>query len=415
MNQARPRTGQPAAASRGPLTAVGALVALAVSAFAYVTTENLPIGLLPVIAEDLRVSLPAVGLLVTGYGVTVAIVSVPLTHWTRQVPRRFLLSGLLAVFVLATVVSATTSSYWVLLAARVATALAQAVFWSVAAITAAGLFSAEVRGRVISVVFAGSSLGIVAGVPAGTWLGQQSGWRVAFLALSALGALSFVAVITLVPTEPPGQGHAAAGSTPDARRFWIVVVTTALVILGQSTWKTYITTFLTEVSGYSAAAISPLLLLSGVAGIGGTAGFGLFVDRAPRIAMIVPVALLTLTLLGLYVTGTARPPAAALMALSGFSMGALVTGLQSRVMQVAPGRSEIASAGNSAAFNVGISGGALIGGVLLPHTGARALPLAGAAITASALVVLLCEPLVVRDAAVSAAHRLPSPAGPSAS
>ncbi|GAA2081925.1 MFS transporter [Actinomadura alba] len=411
MNQPSPPTGRTTAAARSPLSAVGALVALAVSAFAYVTTENLPIGLLQVIAEDLRVSLPAVGLLVTGYGVTVAIVSVPLTHWTRRIPRRHLISGLLAVFVLATVVSVSTSSYTVLLAARVITALSQAVFWSVAGITAAGLFRPEVRGRVISVLFAGSSLGIVAGVPAGTWLGQQSGWRAAFLALSALGALTFVAVIVLLPTEPPGQGHAATGTTPDARRYWIVVVTTGLIILGQFTCHTYITTFLTDVSGFSAAAISPLLLLSGLTGIAGTAGFGFLVDRAPRTAMVIPVALLTVTLLGLYAAGAARLPAAALMALSGFSMGALVTALQSRTLQVAPGRSEIAAAGTSASFNVGISGGALIGGVLLPHTEPRAIPLAGAAIAACALVVLLCEPLVARRPAGPGAREVPDQAG----
>jgi predicted MFS family arabinose efflux permease len=135
-----------ARAPRETLRAVGALLALSVSAFCYVTTENLPIGLLKVISADLRVSLSAVGLLVTGYGATVAIASVPLTYWTRLVPRRWLLSGLLVVFVLATVMSVATSSYAVLLAARVTTALSQALFWAVAATTATGLFSPRSAG-----------------------------------------------------------------------------------------------------------------------------------------------------------------------------------------------------------------------------------------------------------------------------
>jgi DHA1 family inner membrane transport protein len=389
------------AAARAPretLRAVGALLALSVSAFCYVTTENLPIGLLEVISADLHVSLSAVGRLVTGYGVTVAIASVPLTHWTRLVPRRWLLSVLLMVFVLATVMSVVTSSYAVLLVARVATALSQALFWAVAVTTAAGLFSPRMRGRVISVLVTGSSFGIILGVPTGTWLGQQAGWRMAFLALSGLGLLALLAVISLVPTVPPGRGHAAFGTAPDARRFWIVAVTTSLVILGHFTCFTYITVFLTEVSGFTSQAISPLLLLSGVTAIAGTLASGVLTHRGPRTAMIIPVMLLMATLLGLYLFGTGRAAATGLVALSGLSLGALIPALQNRVMEVAPGSSEIASAGNSAAFNVGIAGGALLGGVLLPAFGVRGTALAGAALATAGLAVLLSEPLVITPA-----------------
>ena len=126
---------------------------------------------------DLDVSPSAVGLLVTYYGLVVVVASLPLTHVSRRVPRRLLLSGLLAVFVLATWMSAAASRHRVLLAARVVTALSQALFWSIVVPTAAGLFPPRVRGRVIAVVFAGSSLAAVLGLPVGTWLGQQAGWR----------------------------------------------------------------------------------------------------------------------------------------------------------------------------------------------------------------------------------------------
>ena len=127
------------------------------------------------------------GLLVTWYGLVVVVASLPLTQLTRRVPRRPLLSGLLGVFVLATWVSAAASSYWMLLGARVVTALSQALFWSVVVPTAAGLFPARLRGRVIAVVLAGASLAAVLGLPLGTWLGQQAGWRAAFLGLSGIG------------------------------------------------------------------------------------------------------------------------------------------------------------------------------------------------------------------------------------
>src|SRR5215217_5168968 len=169
---------------RGTAKAVGALVAMAVATFVYVTTEILPIGLLLLISADLGVSPSAAGLLVTWYGLVVVVASLPLTQLTRRVPRRPLLSGLLAVFVLATWGSALASSYEVLLAARVVTALSQALFWSVVVPTAAGLFRPQVRGRVVAVVLGGVSLAAVLGLPIGTWLGQQFGWRTAFVALS---------------------------------------------------------------------------------------------------------------------------------------------------------------------------------------------------------------------------------------
>jgi MFS transporter, DHA1 family, inner membrane transport protein len=242
-----------------------------VAAFAYVTTETLPIGLLLLITADLDVSPSTAGLLVTYYGLVVVAASLPLTHLTRRVPRRLLLSGVLAVFVLTSWVSAAASSYWMLLSARVVTALSQALFWSVVVPTAAGLFPPRVRGRVIAVVFAGSSLAAVLGLPVGTWLGQQAGWRTAFLALSGFGFAAMVVIAICLPTVVPGSGHAARGTTPDARRYLTLMAMTILATTGTFAAYTYITPFLTEVSRFPAAATGPPLLVRGVAGIVGVA------------------------------------------------------------------------------------------------------------------------------------------------
>jgi predicted MFS family arabinose efflux permease len=172
------------AVSRGAAPAVGsalrviALAALMLAGFSFVTVELAPVGLLSTVSADLDVSLSAVGLLVTCYGLTVAVASVPLTRLVGAVPRRYLLSGLLLVFVTATGLSVAGPSYWALTAGRLATALSQAVFWSVAAAAAAALFSPQVRGRVTAALFAAAPLGAVLGVPAVTWLGQsQAGGR----------------------------------------------------------------------------------------------------------------------------------------------------------------------------------------------------------------------------------------------
>lgn len=373
------------------LAAAGVVGALALSSFSYVTSENLPIGLLELIAHDLDTSRSAVGLLVTGFALTVAAVSLPMTRLTRHVPRRRLIGGLLAVFVVTTVVAALAVNYWVLLVARISTALAQAVFWAVVAPVATSLFPPRMHGRVVSLVFGGGSLAIVLGVPAGTWLGQQAGWRVAFLALSALGALTLLAIIVLLPNAPAGQGHASTGTHPDARRYRIVVLTTGLAVGGAFTAYTYVVPFLTDVSGFPAAAVSALLLAYGAADLMGTVTAGLLVDRAPQVAMVAPVAALSVALVGLYLFGPFPAPAVALEAVAGMALAMVPTAMQSRVLRVAPGSTEMASAAMSAAFNLGIAGGSLAGGVLLPAFGVRSTALAGGLLAAAALAVIVNE------------------------
>jgi MFS transporter, DHA1 family, inner membrane transport protein len=394
------------AGRRSTATAVGALLALALAAFAYVTTETLPIGLLLPMTADLGVSPSAVGLLVTYYGLVVVVASLPLTHLTRLMPRRLLLSSLLAVFVLASWVSAAAAGYRVLLAARVVTALSQALFWSVVVSTAAGLFSPRVRGRVIAVVFAGSSLAAVLGLPVGTWLGQQAGWRTAFLALSGFGLAAMVTIAACLPTAMPGSGHAARGTTPDAGRYLTLMAMTILATTGTFAAYTYITPFLTEVSRFPAAATGPLLLVRGVAGIVGVAAGGALVDRKPWAAMLIPVTAQATALLGLYALGRTPVAAVGLVALSGLSFAALTTALASRVLQVAPGNADLAAAGAATAVNVGITAGAFIGSILLPGLGVRSTALVGGLLSLAALAVVLSEPLVAATGRMRAA---PSP------
>ena len=390
----------------GTTNAVGALLAMAVATFVYVTTETLPIGLLLLISADLGVSPSAAGLLVTWYGLVVVVTSLPLTQLTRRVPRRLLLPGLLAVFILATWVSAAASSYRMLLGARVVTALSQALFWSVVVPTAAGLFLPRLRGRVVAVVLGGGTLTAVLGLPLGTWLGQQAGWRAAFLGLSGIGLVAMVAIAAWLPAGAPGRSHAARGTAPDARRYLTLMATTVLAATGAFAAFTYVTPFLIEISGFPAAATGPLLLVRGVAGIVGVAAGGALVDRRPWAAMIVPVVAQAAALLGLYALGGTPVAAVGLVALSGLAFGALTTALASRVLHVAPGSADLAAAGASTAVTVGITVGAFVGSMLLPGFGVRGTALVGGLLSLAALAVVLGEPLVAarsREPAASAA------------
>jgi DHA1 family L-arabinose/isopropyl-beta-D-thiogalactopyranoside export protein-like MFS transporter/DHA1 family inner membrane transport protein len=389
--------------------ATGALVALSIAAFSYVTTEILPVGLLTLMADDLGRSRSEIGLLVTGYAVVVVLASLPLTRITQRVPRRLLLGVALGVFVAATAASALARSYELLLAARLATALTQALFWSVVGATATGLFPARVRGRVIARLSIGNALAPVLGVPTGTWLGQQAGWRAAFLVMAAVNLVTWLAVVALVPTFAPEDGGAARGTAPDTRRYGILVLGTTLGVTGAMTAYTYITPFLLDVSRFAAPALGPLLLVSGVAGVAGTVTIGTILDRHPRAAVIAPLAVITGALAGLYLLGAVRPAAVAMLALTGLSFSALAAAVGSRTLQVAPGSTDMAAAGISSAFNVGIAGGSLLGGVLIAAAGVRSVALAGAVLTAAALAAVVAEQWLVRRRGWPSRSRPPPP------
>jgi DHA1 family inner membrane transport protein len=377
-----------------PPRSVITLLALAVSTFVFVTTETLPIGLLPLIADDLRVPQAAVGLLVTGYGLVVVVASIPLTRWTRHVPRRPLIAGLLGATVAATAMSALADAYPVLLASRLVGAFSQALFWSIVVPTAAGLVPARVRGRALSILFAGSSLAAVLGVPVGTWLAQLAGWRTAFLAVAALGLLPLLVVATLLPDAPAAdRGTPDRGSAPDRGRYLALLTAIALTVTGAFTAFTYVSPFLVEVAGFPLAATAPLLLARGIAGVLGVVAVGFVVDRNPRLTMTAVVGLQAVALGAQYALGPVPAVAAVAVTVAGLTISALSGTIGARLLVVAPGSPTMASAWTSTAFNIGITGGALLGGLLLP-AGVRSTALAGALLTATAVAVLLAEPLL---------------------
>ena len=376
-----------------PIAAISALVALGLSGFCFVTGESLPVGLLPVIATSLHSSLTATGLLVTAYALVSVVASPPLTHLTRHIPRRYLLSGLLLVFVLATLGAAAAPDYGWLMAARVVTALSQAVFWSIAPVTAVGLFPPEKRGQAVAGLIVAGPLAFLIGVPVGTWIGQASNWRVPFIVLCGLGLLGIVAVGLLVPTSRPSDSHAAVGSHPDARRFWMGAATMVLAVSATFTAYTYVSAFLTKVSGVPKGDVPAVLLLGGLGSLLGVVVTTFVTARRSRSRAELPVALLMISLFGLYLFGTSGGVAAGLQALENFGLVGVDIMLLTRVLVVAPKSTDIASAWYSTSFNAGIAGGPVIGGLVLSHFGLRATPLVGGILAALALVVLVSDRL----------------------
>jgi predicted MFS family arabinose efflux permease len=374
-----------------PRRRLAAAGALAAAAFCYVICDNLPIGLLPAMSASLHTSLSATGLLVTVYALVVVVASAPLTYLTRNVPRRFLLSGLLGVFVAGNLAAAVAPDYGWLVATRVVTAMTQAVFWSIAPVAAAGLFPAGEPGRAVAWFSSGAPLALLLGLPAGTWIGQHAGWRLSFAALAGVGLAAAAAVIVLIPARRPSDNHAAAGTDPDAIGYGLLVIATLLAIAGTFTAYTYISAFLTRVSGLPAGDVPLVLLLGGLGSLAGLGFCGLLLDRHPRAALVAPAAILAASMLGLYVFGAVGAAAAGLQAAETFGQAAFGVSVQTRVFVVAPRGTDVGSAVFASAYNVGIAAGPVIGGFVLSGPGLRTTPLAGGLLATMALAVLLGE------------------------
>lgn len=365
------------------------LLVLALCTFIFITAETMPIGLLTLMAPSLRVSPAAIGWLVTGYGVVVAVTSVPLARWTLRFPRRPLLLGAFALFTFSVLATAAAPVFAVVLAARVLTALAHAVFWSIIATTAVSLYPPERRGQVVATLFAGSSLAAVVGIPMVTWLGLHEGWRATFVIGGVVAAAVLAALAVLLPHSKRSEETSAVGAQPDRRGYRVLLATTALCVGAVFTFQTYITLYLTKAAGFASSSLGPTLFLGGLGGLLGVAATGWFVQRRPYAALLVPLLLSTLTLFGLAFLVSDKPTVVSLVILRGVALSGWATAMQVQVMTVAPGSTDVASAGSSSMFNVGIAGGALLGGLVVSGAGVRWVGLAGGLVSVVAVVVLL--------------------------
>jgi DHA1 family L-arabinose/isopropyl-beta-D-thiogalactopyranoside export protein-like MFS transporter/DHA1 family inner membrane transport protein len=212
--------------------------------------------------------------------------------------------------------------------------------------------------------------------------------------MAVIGAATCVAVVALLPGTLPSGAASARAAAPDRRRYLLLMLVIALGVTGAMTAQTYVTPFLLDVTRFAASSLGPLLLVSGAGGVVGTLVVGRFLDRHPWPALAVPVATLCAAAAVLYGGGTVRILTIVTLATSGAAYAAFATAVQNRILQVAPGSTDIASAGGSVAFNVGISGGSFIGGVIIEGVSVRAVALAGALLIAAALAALLVDPLL---------------------
>lgn len=370
-----------------------ALYALTIAAYAIGTTEFVIVGLLPTVAADLHITLPLAGLIVSVYALGVTFGAPVLTALTGPVARKPLLLGLMALFIAGNSLAALGPSYGMLLGARVVSAFAHGVFFSVGATIAADLVPANRRASAIALMFMGLTVAIVTGVPLGTFIGQSFGWRATFWGVAGLGIIAFLAIALLLPRSLPRAPAAslmAQVRVLGSPRLLLVYAMTALGYGGTFVAFTYLAAILETITGFAAAQVSLILVLYGAAiAVGNIAG-GRIADRDPVKALTLLFAAQALVLAAF--TFTAPSPILTLVTLAalGFLSFANVPGLQIYVVELAkrhrPDAVDTASAFNIAAFNLGIAVGAWIGGLVVASPlGLGMTPAIGAIMVAGAL------------------------------
>jgi multidrug resistance protein len=374
-----------------------ALFALTIAAYAIGTTEFVIVGLLPTVATDLGITLPAAGLIVSIYALGVTFGAPILTALTGRIGRKPLLLGLMALFVAGNALAALSPGYGVLLVARVLSAFAHGVFFSVGATIAAGLVAEDRRASAIALMFMGLTVAIVTGVPLGTLIGQTFGWRATFAAVAGLGVVALAAIALLLPSRLPASPPSRLidqVKVLGSGRLLLVFGMTALGYGGTFVTFTFLAAMLQDVTGFSASAVSLVLVLYGLAIAAGNLAGGRLANRHPVRALTGLFAAQALALFVFSFTATAATPALATLAVLGFLSFANVPGLQLYVVELArrhrPDGVDVASALNIAAFNLGIAAGAWIGGLTVASSlGLSATPWVGGIMVLGALGLTL--------------------------
>ncbi|UFR07250.1 MFS transporter [Streptomyces sp. Go40/10] len=369
-----------------------AVYILGLSVFALGTSEFMLSGLLPPIAQDMHVSIPRAGLLISAFAIGMVVGAPLLAVATLRLPRKTTLVALISLFGLGQVAGALASSYAVLFVSRVVSALACAGFWAVGAAVAIAMVPVGARARAMAVMIGGLSIANVLGVPAGAFLGEHLGWRSAFWAVAVASAVALVGVVTRIPHIPmPENRPRLKGELViyRDRQVLLSVLITALAAGGVFCAFSYLAPLLTDVSGLDAGYVSAVLALFGIGALIGTYIGGRVADAHLFGVLLSGVTASTVFLVALGLLASSPVATITLTFLLGVSAFYTAPALNARMFNVAGAAPTLAGATTTAAFNLGNTGGPWLGGTVIDAGLGYASPAwAGAAMTVLALATV---------------------------
>ncbi|WP_165553991.1 MFS transporter [Kribbella capetownensis] len=358
------------------------LAALLVCVFGVTTGEFVLAGILPAVAGDLRVSIPAAGLLVTAYALGMIVGGPLLTAITAGRPRKPLVLGLLAVAVAGNLLSAVAPGYGVLFAARVVTALVTSTFFANAIVIATSAAPAGKQASTVARLVFGMNLAMILGAPLGTWIGEAFGWRSTFGAITACCAVGLLLVARLVPGDQPVTRSRAFGefSVFRNRDLLLAITITAVANIGLLMVFTYLAPLLTGPGAFAAAAVAPMLLVYGVGATIGNLVGGRLADRALLPSQLGALALLVVLLVALW--ASPHPVITGLLVFAAGAVGfSVIPGMQTRVLTTAAAAPTLAIAVNASAYQVAAAFAGWVGGRVIAGAGLASVYLAAALAT----------------------------------
>lgn len=348
-----------------------AVTSLALGVFGLVTAEFLPVSLLTPISESLGVTTGAAGQSIAVTALVAALSGPAVVIGLRKVDRRLIVLALTTLLVLSSLLSAFAHSLTVLLISRLLLGIGLGGFWAMSSALTARLVPDRLLPRAMSVVLSGISLATVIAAPLGAWIGSTLGWRAAFIISAALAAVALAVQLFSLPSLPPA-GHSGTGGfrrVMKLRKVRTGLITIMLVVIGQYAGFTYVRPYLETVADMNVETISLILLAYGIGGFFGNFIGGFMEGRSPQRAVVMSTGLLGGSVIMLTAGGTAEIVAACAVGLWGLAFGAVLVSMQTYVLRAAPDEEESAGALASTLFQLSISAGAVLGGVIISLQG----------------------------------------------